>query len=101
MAAIYLCDATLHRNKNDISEPFNILHVDNHQVDNNAICYKHIDYTLNKNDLNFGDIFTFAEANKNIDSSIKANSCYFNLIISTYKESMERVMVNVNVCTEN
>ena len=92
--AIYLYDATADHNKNDISEPFDILDVNNYQaLDNNAICYKHIDYTLNNDALNFGDIFTFAEANKNIASNIKANSCYFNLIISTYKDSMESVMM--------
>ena len=79
--AIYLYDATADRNKNDISDPFYILDVNNYQaLDNNAICYKHIDYILNKDASNFGDIFTFAEANKNIASNIKANSCYFNLI---------------------
>ena len=91
--AIYIYNAIAN---NDTSEPFeNILDVNNYQaLDNNAICYKHIDYTLNKDALNFADIFTFTEANKKIETDLKANSCYFNIIISTYKESIESVMRN-------
>jgi len=93
--AIYLFDASADLNKNDVSEPFDILDVDNYQaLDNNAICYKHIDYVVNKEAKTFADIFTFVEANENIESNLKSNSCYFNIIISTYKESMERVMKN-------
>ena len=93
--AIYLFDASADLNKNDVSEPFDILDVDNYQaLDNNAICYKHIDYVVNKEAKTFADIFTFVEANENIKSNLKSNSCYFNIILSTYKESMERVMKN-------
>jgi len=93
--AIYICDANADHNSNNITEPFDILDVDNYQaLDNNAICYKHIDYVVNKEAKTFADIFTFVEANENIESNLKSNSCYFNIIISTYKESMERVMKN-------
>ena len=40
-----------------------------------------IDYTLNKEAKTFKDMFEFAEANKSISSNLKANSCFFNLII--------------------
>ena len=87
LTAIYLFDASTDLNKNNVSEPFDILDVDNCQaLDNNAICYKHIDYVLNKEAKNFADIFTFVEANENIESNLKSNSCYFNIILSTYKE---------------
>ena len=84
--AIYLFDASTDLNKNNVSEPFDILDVDNCQaLDNNAICYKHIDYVVNKDAKTFADIFTFVEANENIQSNLKSNSCYFNIILSTYK----------------
>ena len=83
---IYLFDASADLNKNDVSEPFVILDVNNYQaLDNNAICYKHNDCALNKEAKTFADIFTFVEANANIESSLKSNSCYFNIIHSTYK----------------
>ena len=84
-------------NKEDecFSEPFKVLDQDNYQsVDNNAICFKHIDYTLNKNAKTFKDIFEFEQVNKDIASNLKANSCYFNLLLATYKEAIENVYVN-------
>ena len=70
-------DATPNSNKNDISELFeDILDVNNYKaIDSIAICYKHIDYTVNKEALTFGDIFTFVEENKTIENNLKANSC--------------------------
>ena len=60
-------------------------------IDNNAICFKHIDYTLKKEAKTFKDMFEFAEVNKGISSNLKANSCFFNLIIAIYKEAFENV----------
>ena len=74
-------------------KPFDVLDTDNYKsIDNNGICFKHIDYAVNKNAIGFTDIFKFQEAKKNIASNIKANSCYFNLIIATYKAAIENVL---------
>ena len=87
--AIYIYDANSLSNKTD---PFELIDTDMYQaIDNNAICFKHIDYTLNKEAKTFKDMFEFAEANKSISSNLKANSCFFNLIIATYKEAFENV----------
>ena len=86
LVAIYLFDASTNLNMNDVSEPLDILGVNNYQaLDNNAICYNHNDCAVNKEAKTFADIFTFVEANANIESSLKSNSCYFNIIHSTYK----------------
>ena len=87
--AIYIYDANSLSNKTD---PFELIDTDMYQaIDNNAICVKHIDYTLNKEAKTFKYMFEFAEANKSISSNLKANSCFFNLIIATYKEAFENV----------
>ena len=46
---------------------------------------------MNKNATQFKNLFQFEEANKNMTPNLKANSCYFNLILSTYKEAIENV----------
>ena len=46
---------------------------------------------MNKNATQFKSLFQFEEAKKNITPNLKANSCYFNLILSTYKEVIENV----------
>ena len=46
---------------------------------------------MNKNATQFKSLFQFEEAKKNITPNLKANSCYFNLILSTYKEAIENV----------
>ena len=94
--AIYLHDAEAD-SKN--TEHIDIIDTNMYQaIDNNAICFKHIDYTLNKKAETFKELFEFAEANKNISSNLKANSCYFNLIIATYKEAIEKVTYNNEKC---
>ena len=90
--AIYVYNANSERVEGD-HKPFDVLDTDTYKsIDNNGICFKHIDYTVNKNAIGFTDIFKFQEANKHIASNIKANSCYFNLIIATYKEAIENVL---------
>ena len=92
MNAIYLHNAEAQSNETEHIDP---LSDDMYQaIDNNAICFKHIDYTLNKKAETFKDLFQFSEANKYISSNLKANSCYFNLIIATYKEAIENSMSN-------
>ena len=92
--AIYLYNANSTPEKRDETEPFQIIDVENYQaLDNNAICYKHIDYGTNKNASNFKDLFQFEKANQYM-TNVKANSCYFNLIIDTYKEALEKVYKN-------
>ena len=72
---IYLYDASSLSNKTD---PFELIDTDMYQaIDSNAICFKHIDYTLNKEAKTFKDMFEFAEANKSISSNLNANSCFF------------------------
>ena len=97
--AIYLYDA------NAISTqtyPFDLITTDIYQsIDNNAVCFKHIDYTLNKDAKFFKDMFHFTDVNKNVSSNLKANSCYFNLIIATYKEAIKNVVVNNKKCYED
>ena len=91
-SAMYLFDAISDLNKNDYTEPFNIFDTDMYKIiDNNGICFKNIDYTINKNATEFKDLFQFEQTNKNILPALKANSCYFNLIYSTYKEAIENV----------
>ena len=46
---------------------------------------------MNKNATQAKNLFQFEEANKNITPNLKDNSCYFNLILSTYKEVIENV----------
>ena len=67
-------------------------------IDNNAICFKHIDYTLNKEAKHLKDMFHFTDVNKDISSNLKANSCFFNLIIATYKEAFNKVLYNNEKC---
>ena len=89
-------DAISDANKNEFSEPFNVLDTDMHMtIDDNGICFKNIDYTMNKNATQFKNLFQFEEANKNMTPNLKANSCYFNLILSTYKEVIENVYITV------
>ena len=77
--AIYMFNATSSTSKNDYTEPFSVIDVDNYKTnDNNAICFKHIDYTLNKDAKFFKDMFHFTDVNKNVSSNLKANSCYFH-----------------------
>ena len=97
--AIYLYNAEAHSDK---TEPMDIMNLDLYQaIDNNAICFKHIDYTLNKKAETFKDLFQFAESNSCVSSNLKANSCYFNLIIATYKEAIERVTYKHEKCYED
>ena len=73
---IYLYDGNSLSNKTD---PFELIDTDMYQaIENNAICFKHIDYILNKDAKSFKDMFQFTEANKGISSNLKANSCFFN-----------------------
>ena len=95
VSAIYMFDATSERDKCDFTERFSVLDTDMYKtIDNNGICFKYIDYSINKNAMEFKDLIQFEQANKNIMSNLKANSCYFNLIISTYKEAIESVYIN-------
>ena len=90
--AIYIYNASADPEKNDFTEPFNMLDEELYKtIDNTAICYNYIDYSTNKEAMTFKDIFEFEEANKRVSSNLKANSCYFNIIISTYKEALENV----------
>ena len=87
--AIYLYEANSQETKTD---PLELIDTDMYPaIDNNATCFKHIDYILNKDAKSFKDMFQFTEANKGISSNLKANSCFFNLIIATYKEALENV----------
>ena len=66
--AIYIYDATSNKNKNDYTEQLEILDVNNYQSkDNNGVCFKHIDYIVNKEAQSFCDLFTFTEANKKLN----------------------------------
>ena len=67
-------------------------------IDTNAIRFKHIDYTLNKEAQHFKDLFEFAETNKNISYNLKTNLCYLNLIIAPYKEAIKKVTYNNEKC---
>ena len=81
---LYIYEANDDINVRGISEPFDIIDTNLYQaIDNNAICFKHIDYTVNKEAKVFKDIFEFEEANRLISNNIKANSCFFNIIIAT------------------
>ena len=46
----------------------------------------------------FKDMFHFTDVNKDISSNLKANSCFFNLIIATYKEAFNKVLYNNEKC---
>ena len=93
ISAIYMYNGTS-EGDNTRSDPFNELDMNMYQsIDNNGICFKHIDYPINKNAKIFKDLFQFEQANKYIASNLKANSCYFNLILATYKEAIESVYV--------
>ena len=59
-------------------------------IDNNAICFKYIDYALNPNAKAFCDLFQFEEASNKILSNLKANSCYLTLLIATFKDQIEK-----------
>ena len=59
-SALYMFDAISDANKNDFSEPFNVLNTDvDMTIDNNGICFKNIDYTMNKNATQFQNLFQF------------------------------------------
>ena len=62
--AIYLYNANSERVEGD-HKPFDVLDTENYKsIDNNGICFKHIDYTVNKNATWLADIFKFHEAKK-------------------------------------
>ena len=83
--AIYLYNADA---QSDKTEEMDLMNTDMYQaIDNNGICFKHIDYSLNKNAETFKDLFQFADANKYISSNLKANSCYFKFNYSNLQGS--------------
>ena len=52
-------DAISDANKNEFSEPFDVLDTDMYMtIDNNGICFKNIDYTMNKNATQFKNFFS-------------------------------------------
>ena len=60
------------------TEKYDPLSTDLYQeIDNNAICFKHIDYTMNENAHTFKDIFEFEQANKYISSNLKGKFMFF------------------------
>ena len=64
-SALYMFDAISDANKNEFSEPFNVLDTDMYMtIDNNGICFKNIDYMMNRNATQFKNLFQFEEANK-------------------------------------
>ena len=94
--AIYLYNASSLSTKTDL---FELIDTDMYQaIDNKAICFKHIDYTFNKKAKYFKDMFHFTDVNKDISSNLKANSCFFNLLIATYKEAFNKVLYNNEKC---
>ena len=92
LECIYLFKHDEEQNKKK-SNPFkNIIEQDNFQsLDNMGISHKNIEYPLNKNATTFNELFQFQEMTINFQPNFKANSCYFNLIIDTFKESIEKV----------
>ena len=93
LECIYLYDHDVEE-KNKKSDPFkNIIEQDNYQsLDNIGISHKYIEYPLNKNATNFNELFQYQEMTSNFQPNFKANSCYFNLIIDTFKEPIEKVV---------
>jgi len=91
--AIYMMDAN---SESDRSDPFDVLDSNLQQaIDNNGICFKHIDYTLNEKAETFKDIFEFAECNKTISSNLKSNldnldKLIYLLLIITVKYSFTK-----------
>ena len=94
--AIYLYNASSLSTKTDL---FELIDTDMYQaIDNNAICFKHIDYTLNKEAKHFKDMFHFTDVNKDISSNLKANSCFLILLLQHIKRPLTKfciIMKNV------
>ena len=53
----------------------------------NSICFKYIDYNLNKNAKTFSEMLDRTEVQKDTDVD---NSCYVNLIVNTYNVSIQK-----------
>jgi len=60
-------------------------------VDENAVFYKYIDYSMNSNAKTFKDMFQFEQFTHKAIPNLKANSCFINMIIATYKTAIEKV----------
>ena len=63
-------------------------------IDNNAIFFKYIDYSINPDAQTFADMFQFEQFVSKPMINLKANSCYINTIIATFKNPIEKVKSN-------
>ena len=60
-------------------------------VDENAVFYKYIDYSINPTAKTFKDMFQFEQFTHKTIPNLKANSCFINMIIATYKTAIEKL----------
>lgn len=57
-------------------------------LENSVIMSHYVDYELNDKAIKFGDLF---KQSKLIEENWKANSCYINIILETYKQPFEKL----------
>ena len=94
VACIYLMDGE-RNNDEDISESFSLITADNYDsINNKGICFKHIDYPINRKAKTFNELIDFEKETKKCPEMQCANSCFINIIMSTYKNAIENVYNN-------
>ena len=82
-------------NSEEISESFSPLTEDNYNLINNkGICFKYIDYSINRYAKRFNELFDFDIDTKQSSGMLHANSCFINIIMTTYKNAIENVYNN-------
>ena len=82
-------------NSEEISESFSPLTEENYNLINNkGICFKYIDYSINSYAKRFNELFDFDIDTKRSPCMLHANSCFINIIMTTYKNAIEKVYNN-------
>ena len=91
---IYLMNGE-RNNDEDISQSFSLIDNDNYDsTSNKGICFKHIDYTINRNAKTFNELIEFEEETKTNPGRQYANSYFINIIMSTYQNAIANVYNN-------
>ena len=60
--------------------------------DNQSICHKYIEYTQLQNAQSFDKLFNHQASNESIQQNQRANSCFYNIIIETYKPCIDKLV---------